>query len=1441
MPSQATEFLANYCDSSSLSSTITTSLKKLTSLSFLPESPYSSLIPSLRLAESSDHLKHSIEVDSDWLRSVQEGTNSGAYNVQKRRQQRILSEPTPLLNITSLSLSPGYNGSVYGLSHVLKHVDAVGLAGVANVMKDLELILYPMGLHTNRKSEYIESMYYSILAPSVYHGQYFSPGELIRLDSQVDCVIKGPQFEKAVTIFSRRIMTEIFAADQANDSCVSICCISKTAARRKGDPDNTKKWTAEQIRTQKNSFVSAVKSSTVSHRSVSLELVMRTRSAKLTRSNPLSNAQRQKLEEAGKLSSETTHWKFVRVRRTFVMHYQDGKPKSATRTFAEFPGGVLATGVFLDPNGQEASEIYMGLFKSMIPPAKSAREKAVLTALVDMGKTEKDAAAKEMCLRKVTNGSSPESAIRSNAIFDKLFQKLCNDIRSSVKVRDDFSAFERVLPVLLLTGANTGLRDVWRMVCGIGESMGEGIGKKASISSSPAADMNRLRRDGEIISDVCNQIRETFLMLLKREKNTTNERNIGKKQSSRSLVHEKTSAELLESSRAIIKTIQNMFWRWSSDITNLAVAEASSDAAGLSAVLLSLLNIITDRTSREMRLPVFPSLVPVPVSLDNLIEEDDSDLSMSSESDESEGGVGDKVVRPSTLDERECKRFAESLRVNVKITKQIVGLLSSLERSSGLDVVGLCYQQHKVKVKEAITMRREEENKMRKVPKNYVNVDTIEKMGLFEQCKALNIDSIITSLGYILEDSSEDGSDLETMWNFDRQLIRAQDPTLVGKFLDVNYVAREAAKARTMYALPICKEAVIVQYLTDSRVDAALSACLSSVLTGALVTNPFPRFVSNLRPFAVQFSFRETDETLLLQVLGIGKMSKVAPSWRNPYAHKDWDSSTNLVVDDDDAAAKIPSPEEYSLKNDKVAFAVADDATGTLATHGANSQEVIYGSKESLVGIAPRVACSAIFSLLPKLIGDLKIPEGTVNGITTSAGFSFRTPHICQMQRLCGGSENEMPTFLKMQLEYMVEFTLPKQLPKISRSYAEFVIEIVLAIHDKFRHLVLGLCCGGNAHEWAGGRVRYNLAQLRSKKERSNILSTITHFEIERIALHSLFLVPDYKTPGSEKSFSAYIPTVLRFVLIRKGPGMDAGLKKSSPLPSHLELDPGMMFDTVYTNFTFATNAGSDCGRQSCDASTKLLLSQAKVIGKSGVDNKKKLLFERQRADFISILKEEIESNILSGNYLDSYSAFEKLCRFNVDSPNVMYISDPMNLDRDDEYIPSMITHVPSIARMCRSVAAELQRLLCVAISLGVLLEGKSGGAGLPVGYPQMSSDVISRISVEVIKKQADYFEFYLRKCLTSFQCVQLDGACRAVLHLLPQFIAAVDVVVARVSGGGTLYVDAVIEESSPGFLLAEIVQHVESVRLVSARDVHETNSEMKRAINDLSETDTLQ
>jgi hypothetical protein len=63
-------------------------------------------------------------------------------------------------------------------------------------------------------------------------------------------------------------------------------------------------------------------------------------------------------------------------------------------------------------------------------------------------------------------------------------------------------------------------------------------------------------------------------------------------------------------------------------------------------------------------------------------------------------------------------------------------------------------------------------------------------------------------------------------------------------------------------------------------------------------------------------------------------------------------------------------------------------------------------------------------------------------------------------------------------------------------------------LHERSRHLVIGLSLGKGAYKWGGGRFKFSVTQLKSKKEREHIVNTISHYQTSEIAIHCLLLTP---------------------------------------------------------------------------------------------------------------------------------------------------------------------------------------------------------------------------------------------------------------------------------------------------------------------------------------------
>jgi len=218
--------------------------------------------------------------------------------------------------------------------------------------------------------------------------------------------------------------------------------------------------------------------------------------------------------------------------------------------------------------------------------------------------------------------------------------------------------------------------------------------------SSLVGVVKRLIRDGAVMKEVVASVRETFVSLVKREKEADEARNNpqGRKASANvnskattpkaaTAAVEASSQAILTSARSTISTIQGQFWRWSVEVTSIAMAGSSSDASSLRDALLHLLGKATDRTNRCMRLPVdFPTMVPVPEGYEVGQQQQDSsdsdDSSSSSSSDSSDNSNnssnssnskkrGRKGREPKvlyTLEEQSCKVSEQNYQFPSEIT-----------------------------------------------------------------------------------------------------------------------------------------------------------------------------------------------------------------------------------------------------------------------------------------------------------------------------------------------------------------------------------------------------------------------------------------------------------------------------------------------------------------------------------------------------------------------------------------------------------------------------------------------------------------------------------------------------------------------------------------------------------------------------------------------------
>ncbi|GMH79981.1 hypothetical protein TL16_g08348 [Triparma laevis f. inornata] len=1467
--------LKSYLQSSGLTTSVSLALSKLASKNYLPSNPYSSLVPSLRLEEIKPSLFETPSAEAHWLKSLLDGSIYGTYNVNSRRTSRKTTAPTPTQHIISVPLAPLHEGSIYGFKHIIEVLDVVGVIGVLKGCKILDQAMYPSGMKLMKGKDYNESLSVSIVPPTTFHGSAFSSGELVDLIQNVDVTIQGSQFEKAVNFYSRRLMTELFALEQANNVCLDIKLHCKTASRKKGDPDTVKTFLPNSVRHHKNNFISAVKSSTVSHRSVTLECLMRTPYFKSDPTMPKTEVQ---------VGNPVVSWKFIRLKRNYIMHYKDSNGTS--RSFAELPGLNLAVGYFLDPGGAEAAEKYLSLFSSTQLTATGARKKKVNKFVVEkMGKKENDSEAQRVAQEAIIGGG-PGSTIWDYPLFDPIVDSLKEGVKEAVTRRNDFNAFGFCLPICLLTGKKEALRDMWRMLGGAKLTEDS----KETSRCGLAAYMNRLRNDSQVLADCCRNANEIMLALVKAEKEfwAGNSDDVSKK-----TAHKAHVEKVLQNVKEIVTVINSMFWSWNVEILELAAAGAGSDAAGLNDVFYALLNDIGDVTERRMKISEFPTYeaddaptTPSPNRVARKLYDDSDSDSDDSDSDSDDEDHHNKENNNTTqtptksgplimpkLDEAQTKAYAESLRRNMKVLKVLTGLVIGLERCAGMDVASLCVEHHMSMVQGRLQKMREGEGMVKKSKKFLYAVD-IEGANFFQKMQALNVVTGIGMLESVLsgptinditpghttnkpansakvapggtdtdKENTEQQNELlfSIRWTFDRQKMRELDPVLHAKVINVEREAMLAAKSRNMYAAPIVKEGVVTQYLVDSRVDQALSGCFDYVLGGALVTNPFPRFVSRLRSYAKRLDWDKDDDEVLEEVLGLAEdHTNDEVNVVDPYFENSFEGFMQKKMKELEETEKAEEAKDHSklhhedrdlvVKHKKHPSVVVDEDSATMAvqvTHQGAKNSAIYGAKEALCLILPEVVAHAL-NQLPTFTDNLRIPVPT-SARSITAGHCMRVPNFTEQSRL---QENfKLPTEFQLQSDFVADFAISKQVTQVTVLFSNHVMELCEALHERSRHLFLGLAIGKGAFNFGGGRFKYNYASVTSKKERTNITNAIGHYIAGELAIHCLLLVPPLDSPGElDPPHPIYVPTTIRLVCFRRGPGTgeSSGMKKNSALPSWMANSPDQQFSCVYNDLNAAMANGNICGR------TKSELAGAIA---NTADAKLRLLFRKGRHEYVETLKEEIEDYIVKGDILEAYDSFVKVCSFNLEKQHEIYFEDPEDDENDAEYIPSLISSLPGVYRMSNSVAGRLRKLEGLARGLAVLCDHKNeSNIGLPVSYVSIAPAVISRINGKVLVDQVEFFVKEIRRILTSEECLCLDGACRACLALIPKLFASVRATKVRLSTGGKLYEDG--DES--GILLADIMGLLEAVKLVDAKDVHFLQNDIQRHMQDLDDNDMI-
>ena len=196
----------------------------------------------------------------------------------------------------------------------------------------------------------------------------------------------------------------------------------------------------------------------------------------------------------------------------------------------------------------------------------------------------------------------------------------------------------------------------------------------------------------------------------------------------------------------------------------------------------------------------------------------------------------------------------------------------------------------------------------------------------------------------------------------------------------------------------------------------------------------------------------------------------------------------------------------------------ADADTGTAAVLlDTKAGTAIFGSPEALVLAVPSVVAH-VLNLLPAFTKEIK-PLESSSALNIIYGHSMRIDPLTQNRRM--NNDYTLPTFLELQSDFHADFAIAKQVSRVNGMFADFVLNLTNALHDRSRHLVLGLCIGKDAYTFGLGRIKFSITQCKSAKERDLIIKSISHYQTHEISIQALLLTPPMKdVEGNESGIS---------------------------------------------------------------------------------------------------------------------------------------------------------------------------------------------------------------------------------------------------------------------------------------------------------------------------------
>ncbi|CAK4917508.1 unnamed protein product [Aphanomyces euteiches] len=264
---------------------------KLTAMIFLPQNPYPTAI--------------------DYFRELEASRNA------------IVAPPPGIVELLNMSYSTIRMASVdgiFGNSSLLKHINPQA------VRRMVDLFDFEFFKQWNEDGYAVTSAC-ALVNLAVFHGTSLIPKLNNEIELEHHVVIEGEKLERAIAIFATILAKDAYAS-QTSHATLSVGVWVSVPSFKKSDTDTKKLWTLDGIQTSRAAFVSAVKTA-VAARTPCYISEFRCR---------------QQMGYHGNIHAPYSA--FVKVTRTFIMHFKPQTESKSMRSFASQPQRALCEGLF---------------------------------------------------------------------------------------------------------------------------------------------------------------------------------------------------------------------------------------------------------------------------------------------------------------------------------------------------------------------------------------------------------------------------------------------------------------------------------------------------------------------------------------------------------------------------------------------------------------------------------------------------------------------------------------------------------------------------------------------------------------------------------------------------------------------------------------------------------------------------------------------------------------------------------------------------------------------------------------------------------------------------------------------------------------------------------------------------------------------------------------